>query len=66
MQLGLATSLLKYKPEMHDSWVDPKVRPLQSFPIMCMHTPSLLVYIRLPTSADYRLNMNALQQRTRC
>ena len=25
MQLNAATSLLTYKPEMHDSWVDPKV-----------------------------------------
>ena len=51
MQLGLATSLLKYKPEMHDSWVDPKVRPLQSFNTLCMRTPILPSCIRLPAAA---------------
>ena len=41
MQLGLATSLLKYKPDMHESWVDPKVCSLQCIPILCMHSSGL-------------------------
>ena len=54
MQLGLATSLLKYKPEMHDSWVDPKVRPLQFFNILCMYMIILQLCIGLPAAAYYR------------
>ncbi len=41
MQLGLATSLLKYKPDMHESWVDPKVRQLQSRPVIRMRSSGL-------------------------
>ena len=44
MQLGLATSLLKYKPDMHESWVDPKVRQLRSRPVIRMRSSGLPLF----------------------